>query len=79
MLKIKTVEEFRNEINEIRRMEGDGIIDSICIFAAKYELEYEKLVPYINATFKSQILLEAESRHMIKGEKDGNSLIGLRE
>jgi len=77
MLKIKIVEEFKNEVNEIYRTEGDGIIDSICIFAAKYELEYEKLVPYINVTFKDQILLEAESRHMMKGEKDGSSFIGL--
>jgi len=66
MLKLVTRDEFVDEINKIIFNDGCSVIEAICEYAESNDIEYSKLVPFINATFKNSIIFEAEQRNMMK-------------
>ena len=68
MLKIKTVSEFIEDINTIVTNEGCTTIDAICLYAEQNGVEFEKLVPFIDQSFKDVIRNEAEQRNLLKKE-----------
>jgi len=70
MLRVITLEEFVDAINEIIYRDAVSVIDAIVTYAEDRAIEYDTLVPYINSSFKDAIRVEAESRNMMKS-KDG--------
>ena len=66
MLKIKTCDEFVEEINIIIKQDGCTVMEAICEYAETRDIDYKKLVPFIEESFKDVIRAEAESRNMIK-------------
>lgn len=66
MLKIKTVDEFVGEINKIMNEEGCSVIESICEYSERNDIDYKKLVPFIELSFKDVIRNEAENRNLMK-------------
>lgn len=68
MLKIISLEEFVDEINKIVYRDACSVIEAIVSYAEEKDIEYETLVPYINASFKDKIREEAESKNMIKSK-----------
>lgn len=68
MLKIKTVGEFVSDINQIVTNEGCTTIEAICFYAEQNGVEFEKLVPFIDQSFKDVIRNEAENRNLLRKE-----------
>lgn len=66
MLKIKTVEEFVDEINTIIYEEGCTVIEAICDYSERHDIDYKKLVPFIESSFKDVIRDEAERRNLMR-------------
>ena len=66
MLKIKTIGEFVTDINAIVTNDGCTTIEAICLYAEQNDVEFEKLVPFIEQSFKDVIRNEAESRNLLK-------------
>lgn len=68
MLKIKTVSDFVSDINQIVTNEGCTTIEAICSYAERNDVEFDKLVPFIDQSFKDVIRNEAESRNLLRKE-----------
>ena len=66
MLKIKTISEFVSDINSIVTNEGCTTMEAICLYAEQNDVEFEKLVPFIEQSFKDVIRNEAENRNLLK-------------
>ena len=66
MLKIKTIGEFVTDINAIVTNDGCTTIEAICLYAEQNDVEFEKLVPFIEQSFKDVIRNEAENRNLLK-------------
>lgn len=68
MLRIKSVDEFIEDINNIVTNEGCTTIEAICLYAERNDVEFEKLVPFIEQSFKNVIRNEAEKLNLLKKE-----------
>jgi hypothetical protein len=66
MLKILSLEEFKSQIEFLVRTDGCSVIEAICEFSEKNDVDFKALVPYINQSFKNVIQHEAESKNLIK-------------
>ncbi len=66
MLKIKTAEQFIEEINIIIYKDGCSVIEAIVEYSEKNDIDFKKLVPFIESSFKDVIRIEAENRNMLK-------------
>ena len=66
MLHLFTLEKFQEEIHRIMDSDDCSVIEAIVEFSENNDIEYSKLVPYINASFKDSVKNEAERKNMIK-------------
>lgn len=68
MLKVKTPEEFVDEINLIIREEDCSVMEAIIDYAERYDVEFDKLKPFIERSFKGALRSEAERKNLLKKE-----------
>lgn len=66
MLKVISLEEFKQEIEYIIRTDDCSVIEAICEYAESRDIDFKSLVPYINQSFKEVIQNEAEGKNLIK-------------
>ena len=68
MLHIVTEDEFVRDIDYIMFSEGASCMEAICTYSELHDIEFAKLVPFIESTYKNKLREEAESRNMLKAE-----------
>lgn len=66
MLRVVTLEEFVEHINLIMTRDRCSLIEAVCSYAEEHEVDFDALVPHINASFKESIRVEAENKNMMK-------------
>lgn len=66
MLKVVTLEDFIEHINTIMTRDECDLIEAVIAYAEEWDVEYDALVPFINASFKDSIRIEAENKNMMK-------------
>lgn len=67
-LKVKSLDDFVSDINQIVFQEDCATIEAICIYSERNSIDFERLAPYIEQTFKDVIRNEAETRNLLKRE-----------
>ncbi len=69
MLRVITLEEFVSAIDKIMTMYDCSLIEAVVSYAETHDIDFDMLVPYINASFKDSIRSEAEKRNMMKSNE----------
>lgn len=67
-LKIKSIDDFISDINQIIYKEDCTTIEAICLYSEQNDVAFERLAPFIEQSFKDVIRNEAENRNLLKRE-----------
>lgn len=67
-LKVKSLDDFVADINQIVFEEDCTTIEAICLYSEKNGVDFDRIAPYIEQSFKDVIRNEAENRNLLKRE-----------
>lgn len=71
---INNGEKFTQEINNMCRINGFGVLDSITLFCEQYSMDIHDIIPLLGSTMKEKIRIEAIEKRMLKDQTETTSL-----